>query len=482
MTRLARVARGRGAPANPLGRAAGLVGLTLLVTGCGFSIERGPAALAADVLQKQDGVHDVVRRGERPARVVDRWPARWGDYATAGTAEAGEKGVVVALDAAPNDLRFSRLGEHHFPLPDEASERAVRALAKGRVTPAGFDFRLEGSGGYVLKAAPEGERADEPRAGETGVFVSGRADHVRAGRSRIEIERTWMVRRGPRDAADEGGAQKQSDAGAGLSRGVAVILPGLYGQPRFLFRSVEDVLVDDGWTVVRLLAPPSRFMQLYEIDLGQDMEGDAGAGHDAGALAARWFDERLAEVAYAAEAGVRWAWERERGLSARPLVLVGMSGGALAAPAAAARFSDALGRVPDAAVLVAGGENLFEIAATSAYTEMIDAARWEWPGKNEGDVLPPERWITRPSARYANESTLDPGALPGVLRRSRVLLVHGRGDKAVPAELGEAFWRRLGRPERWAANAGHLGLFVRLWISVDELANWLDRAAPQADG
>jgi len=392
------------------------------------------------------------------------WPARWGDETGAG------KGALIDIEDG-FDWRPLRYGPNHEGRPKPRDLERVRRLAVGRIGPAGYRFQMEGPGGYVW--VPDAERAlasgkppdrsahrrTDALERNTLVFVSGRRTRASSEQPHIQIERTWMQTLMPR---------------GDTPRGVVVLIPGLYGTPRFLFRGIAECMAEDGWAVLRLLSPPSRFMERHEIPLlPSSAEASARAAAD-------WFDNRFAETAYAVEAGLRDLEDRYPAAAGGPLALVGISGGALATPAVAARLTEVGDGPPDAAVMVAGAEHALEMTARSAYTSWIDAVRFRWPDQREGEVLPPDEFVDAFREPYMKATELDPGRVAWALEDSEVLLVHGRRDTAVPAYLGDRLWLRLGRPERWEAPAGHLELVFRLWMSKDRLVHWLDRTLPRA--
>jgi predicted esterase len=57
-----------------------------------------------------------------------------------------------------------------------------------------------------------------------------------------------------------------------------------------------------------------------------------------------------------------------------------------------------------------------------------------------------------------------------------VLMLHATRDRAVPSETGEALWRLLERPERWASGVGHEMIFVMLPTQAGRMQAWIERA------
>ena len=389
---------------------------------------------------------------------LPRWPKRWGDEAL------GTKGALIELDGPVPAWVGRRYGPNHHGRPAPRDLEQVARLAAGRTTEAGYRFRLEGPGGLVFGPIDEVIQTAERETRELAidddrplrVFVSGRPVDVVGSGEHLEIERTWMT-------------EHRAD---GAPRGVVALVPGLYGAPRALFDAFADRLADDGWLVLRILAPSSRFMETHELQLGgDDLDGSV-------TTAASWFDERFAEVAYAVEAGLDEIERRDPSLRSKPRVLVGMSGGAISAPAVAARMIET-GRPLQAAVLVAGGVDALGIAGTSSYTGWIDAVRFRWSDWEDGDVLPPSELLDEARGGYAEAASLDPGSLLWAFDGVETLVLQATRDEAVPVASGQALWEGLGKPERWTTWSGHLELFLRLWLSADGLVRWIDRASPR---
>lgn len=449
---------------------------------------------------------------DKPAPIA--WPPRWGD-----DRPGLGKGVVLVVPRRADNQQARRYGEHHQGRPTPTDLTDLQRLAQGRTSPAGYRFRMEGPGGlvwvpeerpnarshstaalpesaqitlYPITQAPPPEAAErigvindddggclafveldpkpvattsKPRPTTVSLaFISG---HVRDDAARypgdradaIEVERTWMDLHRPPTPA----------------RGVVIILPGLYGEPRGLFNTLSAALVDDGWAVLRLYSPPSRFMETHLLTL------DPADPAASAAAAAAWFDQRFAEVAYAVEAGLAKAEQIDATLKNQPWAVLGMSGGAIAAPAVVTRLRDTGRAAPLAVVLAAGGENALQIAAQSEYAPTVDAVRFQWPGKPESADVPPDDILAPVADRFLQAAQLDPANLASRLTDTRVLVLHATRDRAVSAAAGEALWTRLGKPERWVAESGHLELFLRLWFSNGDLVRWLDQAAATAD-
>jgi alpha-beta hydrolase superfamily lysophospholipase len=243
--------------------------------------------------------------------------------------------------------------------------------------------------------------------------------------------------------------------GAG-ARGTIVHMAGLgsleYEQP------VLDELSRRGWWVVRIATPRVWWFK----GTPWTIDSEDAVPRVAWALA-RTIDDLVAEPAYAAEAVLDYLQKQRPDVPLRPLVMVGCSAGALAAPAVVARKAELF----DAAVLIGGGANLLEISQESDLTDA--GIRLEWPG---GAVR--ESWRRELFREYLVYSRLDPYRTALCLRDKPVLVVHANLDTTVPAENGWLLWERLGRPDRYVFTGGHRLLFWRLGDQAGRIADWLD--------
>ena len=400
--------------------------------------------------------------GDAPRGVdPESWPKRWGDD------RAGAPGVIVSIEGPLDGLAAARVGRHGRLRPDTADLAQLRALAETHAA-GPYEYRFEGPRSYVFlrpeRRLPERyERAAARAAGPNRpdapdglfVFVSGRdARNGTAGGAhtppRVEIQRTWFGVYRPVTGAD--------------ARGTILFLPGLFGVPGFINNAIVRAMQRDGWTVVRMLAPPSRFTEREVITV----EGPAGIA-GAAEVAANSLDDRVAETAYAAQAALEHARAQAPDLSNPPTVLYASSGSALAAPAVAARLEGEI----DAAVLVAGGAGLVSIVTGSSYAGWVDGLQFEWEGFGDR----PDRIYTfLLEQRYLRLSALDPYNSAGALEGVPTLLIHAAGDRAVPAPRGEVLWERLGRPERWTDPVGHTLLFLTLHTKTGRILRWIDDA------
>lgn len=400
------------------------------------------------------------RTGRDPAAEMDRtvWPQRWGD-----DRPGLGKGVVVPIDGPLSAWEPARHGHWHHRLPDSTSDEAVRALAVGRTDDAGYRFRMEGFGAFVFLRdpdipVPDGESQDRDEPAFMFVFTSGRVDKSKPGEPHVDIDRTWFAYYDHR----RGGRAEPDDAG----NGVVMLMPGLFGVPEKVMEIMVSTMRQHGWNVVRMLAPPARFVERMDIVLDPEDESTA---HEA----ATELMHRIAETAYAAEGAMGYVLDQRPALRARPKVLLGGSAGAMSLPAAMMRDPDTY----DAAVLIAGGSNILDIVSRSTYTKPIGALEFTWAGLPEGDV-PPRDVLDRFTARYLEHAPLDGHNAAGAFVGKPVLMLHASADEAVPADSGDRLWSSLGEPERWVIQGNHMTLFLSLWLHTPRIMTWLDEHVP----
>ncbi|MEM7628523.1 MAG: hypothetical protein AAF356_03775 [Planctomycetota bacterium] len=407
------------------------------------------------------------RRGASQGPVP--WPARWGDGLT------GRKGVIREVEGPVRRIRGVRLGEFHFLRAAEEEyadaaflARAIDAARTPGADPTGFRFRPEGPGSFVFlpdpafegpDAKPVPRRADDPA--ELFKFISGRVLTSWRNTPGVEIQRTWVALADP--------------IGRDEPIGTIVLLPGLFGTPEPMIDRFERSLRRRGWAVVRLLAPPSRFTQRLRVEV----DPSDGFGAE-GQMIADELTGRAAEVAYAADAALAHAKTLRPALADRPVVLLGMSGGAIASPTA---FAWAKGNY-DAVVLIAGGTDFLRINAESNYAPWVEAIELVPPGAAD-DPLGDDK---REQSARADRSLWSPGLGDAYLERAHLdghhlaprlagvptLLIHATADRAVPAPRGDDLWRRAGEPERWEVPVGHEVLFLMLPGMADRVHKWLD--------
>ena len=351
----------------------------------------------------------------------------------------------------------------------------ARARTPGGASSSGVASRLlrvrsEGQGAYLF-VSPDRPLGDDysPRRGEVYLrYVSGRvgAGAVPVGVAPDEalglvtpvlLERTWMTYRpptGPREASP---------------RGVVVLIPGLFGTPEGFVNGLASRLRAQGWAVLQLAAHPSRFTQRQAFVIDVDNPGPAAA------LITEELEQRAAECAYAVQAGCAWVARNRPETRGAPRVIIGISGGAMVAPAVVAREPEAY----SGAVLIAGSGDWLRVAVESSYASWVDSFRFAWSRRTpEGDavaVRPTPGDVDRLDDAYRARMTLDAEHTIAALHGKPLLMVHATDDAAVPARLGDRLWRLAGKPERWEFDTGHELLFLAFSLHAGRLTEWLER-------
>mgnify|MGYP001366030943 CR=1 FL=1 len=377
-----------------------------------------------------------------------RWPARVGFEAADAT-----QGIVIELPAGRTThvwRTISSRAASALGLWD--AQRDGESLLKGRIPATAPRFAEIGNGGFgfVRQERDPEDRAEDPACAAAMMFVSARD----TGDSCV-LQRTWFSLYDPRK---------------GPARGLAVVMPGLFGTPEAVFDQVVRHFQSRNWVVLRMMAQPSGYTEELNVDIA---DGSA-AERDAARLLARTFDDRAAECAYAVEAAIAWAEAKRPEIRQRSRVILGGSGGAMSLPPVAARLHGAF----DAAVLIAGGADFATIAATSNYEDWVDSVHIRWSGK----VGTPEQ-IRSLGDAYLHESLLDAYHTAASLEGTKTLVIQATRDKAVPAPQQELLWERLGRPERKSLGMGHETLFVSLPLRMGGIMDWIDAAlAPDPAG
>lgn len=424
---------------------------------------RSPITARADGPGTADGSPAKPAPADQADRADDSapaipWPETWRQDG------AGVRGVIVPLAYGREAYDARWLGEHHHLSTSEIERNDASALAGAVGAPTGFRFRPEGPGSFLFV------RGDRPaQAATDGSFsfkhVQGFGLSGRSNDDRVELERTWMTWSPPVWRGE-----------AGELRGTVVLLPGLFGTPEPIVDRVEQTFRKGGWGVLRLWSLPSRFTQRITVVAPPGMvDGPAQAFADELGL-------RAASAAYAVQAGVHHLQDERPETADKPVVLVGMSGGAISLPTAHAREPG----LYDAAVLIAGGVNFLGINLESNYAEWVQAISIDWdPESGQGPSVDPPKDLVRAralAAAYLERAPLDGYHLAPLLVGKPVLIIHGTGDGAVPASYGDLLWERTGRPERWEVPFGHEALFLALPLQAPQVVRWLDGVLPEGDG
>jgi hypothetical protein len=242
---------------------------------------------------------------------------------------------------------------------------------------------------------------------------------------------------------------------------VVLIMPGLYGTPEPIIDAMILKFRQRGWGVLRMLAQPSRFLELVTFDLRHDsMDADARG-------VAEVFNDRAAECAYAVQGAWDYLESQRPEIKPLPKAALGISGGAMTLPTVVARDADRYA----ACVLIGGGADFLLIAQRSAYKLDAASVRLVVPAAEDG--VPEFDWRVFDRA-YLAHAPLDSFHTAKALHGKQVLMIHGAQDLAVPAALGDVLWERLGRPERWSYEQGHEGLIgTELPREMPRLLDWL---------
>ena len=246
-------------------------------------------------------------------------------------------------------------------------------------------------------------------------------------------------------------------------RGVAVLMPGMFGTPRWIIEQWTSDLLARDWAVLRMLTQPSRFTEfrLFDLDVGLETTADR---------VARTFDARLEASAESVRLAAGQIEVQHPALVDLPRIAIGLSGGALILPTVVAGEPDRY----RAGVILAGGADLVTVVSESNYAPFIGAVALR---RGARTLTPGETAML--SEAYLQRTRLDPYAVAPGLARVPMLIVQGTRDRAVPASCGDLLWERLERPTRWAWPVGHELLALALQTRFGEVLDWLDARAPQ---
>lgn len=254
-------------------------------------------------------------------------------------------------------------------------------------------------------------------------------------------------------------------------RGVMIHLSSLAG---FEYeKPVIQELCNAGWLILQVDPSTARRQESpVNADAATDLQEPAKR-------LAHIIDNRIAEVAYAAEAGLDFLQDTRPDLDGLPVVIAGYSAGALVAPSVATLLHDRI----DAVVLVGAGANLLNISRRSSLTNGGISVKWTGADNHSDDPSKPpviEAAWRRLEDAYLSNSHLDPYVTAPYIVDKPVLMLHGIFDDIIPADTGELLYERLGKPERVNFTLGHRGLFWRLPTQAGMIARWLDQQIPPA--
>ena len=243
--------------------------------------------------------------------------------------------------------------------------------------------------------------------------------------------------------------------GDGGGAGTALLLGGN--------KYVHEELLHRGWIVVST-SGPGRYFERREHPLAVRIDGleeiDAAAERIAGAL-----DDEMAEWAYAAEAVLEYFEDTQASSSRRPRAILGFSIGALALPSAVARQPERF----NAAVLVAGGVDLFEISRLTLKEDRGLEIEWE------GGAPSAEEWARLDEA-YLLRTRLDPYRTAPGLSGIPVLLYHAAFDMVVPARQGDLLRDRCPTAERIVLPTGHKQILRGVMqLRAGSIVDWIEK-------
>lgn len=389
------------------------------------------------------------------------WPERW--------APPGPIRAVVVEQTGQFSEPFSRRsGLFPATFLDDESAAALRAFAS---LPERTLFTAEHPGGQswvIGEVSDDGPVTKGPRLKSNTVLIALSARRSQAtdtppeldDRASPVVDRTWFVVTTPAAQADPA-----------KLRGVAVIMPGLFGLPPTIPERLAELLSKDGWLALRMLSQPSSFVEKIEFDL------DPNKIQECGTLIAQTFGERSAECAYAVQAATAHLEAQTPALVSKPRIIIGISAGAMTLPTVVAREPSRYA----AAVLIGGGCNYWHISETSNYTTGTETVRWEWLGG-----APAEDVKQHLRQAYLDAASLDSYHTAASLRGKPTLFIHANADQAVPSPLGDVLWKRAGQPDRWSFVGSHEGVtLMGLPPVLPRIVEWfnaaLSPAPPRAD-
>jgi len=388
------------------------------------------------------------------------WPSRLVADGQGGVHETNQHnrvlGVVIDVQTPVNPVPRRAGMNLALPLGSIDDARLVVGLSAQQEVPEALQslsVLLEEPGSFVYRVPPVDPaavpRRDRNGAAMTFRFVSLRPlkRDERGNVLTAAIDRTWFQLYEPRGRE---------------ARGAVLLMPGMVATPPGTLASTTQLLLDEGWAVLRMLSQPARFNQdaSFTIDPAKDAHAQIGPMSD---LA----NQRAAEVAYAAQAAWAHVEAARPALAAVPKAVVGFSAGAITIPTTIAREPQRY----KAAVMVGGGAEFFLIVEHCEFKH-VTGVEIDWlGGRPSRDVY--ERF----SQAYLESTCLDPYHTAARMRHIPSFVLMGGADQAVPSPLGDLLWERLGKPRRVRLDeATHLGLFLALPAHYGEIAAFIAEA------
>ncbi len=427
---------------------------------------------------------------------VSRWPMRWGN-------DPEQRGTIIELEPDV-PLRPIHLSRHHQFRSTDVEYTDANQLAADIGIETGFKFKSEAGGSFLFVPNPENkvhlyadpiqdsgtlQKSDIPdlsfkfvsatkyepdkvselvvenqKTGEKKKYnmtIAGKKDpEFASGEDHVELQRTWFTYRDPK------GEEYKSEP-----VGMIILLPGMFGTPDVIIDGLEKYWHHQDYGVLRMRSHPSRFTQHAMMNVVSGNEKSVAR------KAAAINDERVAEGAYATKAALDYVMNLRPGLQDKPIVLVGMSGGAMMLPTVYAYSPEAY----DGAVLIAGGADFLMIAIESNYKAWIDAMVFDFKAGNKEPRLdtdlgkPTDEQLETLSASYLKKSKLDAYHTATEMTDIPVLMLHASADKAVPSSSGQLLYQQLGQPERWSYPIGHELIFAGLPTQVTRIDKWITK-------
>jgi pimeloyl-ACP methyl ester carboxylesterase len=377
------------------------------------------------------------RRDVRAAGLIAE--ADWPKRITAGLKRTAAHTPAVLLRGEPDRSRNASAGQS--AKPGMLGARVVRCEAHGL--------------GIVLELEPlvPGEPPGSSKHTEL-VFVSFSA-LTRDGTC-LDAARLGLPSRiGLRDVRDGVRWRLYEPRGA-PARGLIVHLGGN--------KYVRRALLKQGWTVLNS-SGTGRYSwrrespQVFEIGADTDLQ-------ELGAQIGAIFDDELADWPYSLEAVLEYLAQHRLDVPQEPAVVMGFSIGALGLPTVVARMPERF----EAAVIVAGGANLLEIAQRSRKANTGIELEWSAAKPTKDDW---QRLFTA----YLESTKLDPYHTAAALTNLPVLMIHAHYDQVVPAVTGESLYARLGKPKRLVFPVGHRHLLrIVMRLQAARLVEWTEAA------
>lgn len=431
-------------------------------------------ALIAPAGDDSAGTQTWAEQGNWP----DRWPV-WSGLrrSTVETSRARVMGTVVRLPRAVHPMGSGSDAEQRINREQQADVNLLMSRRRIRVGDVTLKFEGEGPGSFVF-AEDEGRSSqDHADAAMYLKFVSGREmpldGSTKGGRAEIlvrpsdsfssssertrlvQIQRTWFAYFNP----ETGTPSTPGQVRLTRPRGIAVVLPGIFGTPDNVVNPLIRKLRERGWGVLFMLAQPSRFTEHARFEIDERTDFDA-----TGRQIADLLTDRACECAYSVHGAMLYVRQNVPGARELPVSIVGMSGGAMMLSTIVARDPEMF----QSAVTIAGGADFLGIALESAYTGWINAVRVMIKSEaNEPELA--RRLMTA----YHQHAPLDSTRTFEVLSKMPTLMIHANHDRAVPARYGDLAWRLAGKPERWTIGMGHELLFMTLPWHLDRVCDWV---------